>query len=380
MSMHASINTTSPSSLEHRPDLAFKLPAVTAAAALTNPSPTESAKKSTNATATATSPRQSVYDAYKRHIDAKIAARPTHSTPCVMRRAFQQEFGFEILGVVPWYYDEHVSRGCDLHIWGLPGARYLYWFAPSFAEVAGRRSSGYLPEGSPFSGRIPHAPCLPAVNWTMPPWREFFGRALDTDALLPRPGRPIAMVFNKYTVEWDGNPVNFFDVDTLRRLLSALFPVYQIVYVRMESEELGDDSVNLKLADKAMVRREYPAAVLFEDLYDKATMDYNLLLFGVAAKTRLFVSVQGGTSVVASLWGAPNFIYATRGKEIQFGDYGWYGQLAGSAVAWYKKRENLVADVSRYSSRASENGTVEGFTPSLRTKAGKGGKAAQCSN
>jgi len=88
-------------------------------------------------------------------------------------------------------------------------------------------------------------------------------------------------------------------------------------------------------------------------------MDYNLILFGVASQADLFVSVQGGSCVIASLWGKPNFIYGVEGREFRTGafKYGWMGQLSGadhnSFVTVYDKREDLIQGVQVWMDWAS---------------------------
>eukprot|EP00923_Selenidium_pygospionis_P043688 GHVN01075417.1.p1 GENE.GHVN01075417.1~~GHVN01075417.1.p1 ORF type:complete len:991 (+),score=44.30 GHVN01075417.1:63-2975(+) len=297
---------------------------------------------------------QSIYDVYKAHIDAKIDALPRYGKPCTKHRVYTGEFGYELQGIVPWYYDEHRTKQCDLTVTAVQGTRYLYWFASSLKLIETTRSYRRLPRDAPLANESPHVEFLPRTRWTMPPWREFFGQTLDTDALFPSSKKAIMMVFNKHTdrEELDGDPVDFIDVDTLRRLLTLLTPSYQILYVRMEDSILQDThekKKTLKYRDKEMIRNEHPSVVLFEDVFNERTMDYILLLFGLAAKASLFVSVQGGNSVVASLWGAPNFIYAVKGDELGANAYKKiYGQFGGSGVRATDDRNRLVQLIQQY--------------------------------
>ncbi|KAL7547286.1 hypothetical protein ACHAWF_010615 [Thalassiosira exigua] len=309
---------------------------------------------------------QQVYDAYKSYIDGKIDALPTYGRPCTQQKLFRGEFGYEIQGIVPWYYDTHITQKCDLHVEGVIGSRYLHWFASSFEQRNVGRKAAHLPPDGPV--RNVHRRRLPEKNWTMPPWRDFFGGELDTDAVFPS-GKPIAMVFNKYVMEWGRPPINFLDVATLRRLFSIVSLLYQIVYVQMEVSSLEDEGYrerNRPFNDKGMIRSEHPEVVLFEDVYDNATMDYNLLLFGIASKSDLFVSVQGGVSVVASLWKAPNFIYASRGHELEFNTYHtWYERLGSDMVRAFNYKDELLETLRIYvrCGMELENGTIVPYTP-----------------
>ena len=316
---------------------------------------------------------QQVYDAYKAHIDAKIEALPTFGKPCTRRKLFKGEFGYEIQGIVPWYYDKHTTNKCDLHVEGTTGSRYLYWFASSFVEIKIRRKPHYLPLDGPLHNIDPHnVSSLPTTNWTMPNWRDFFGGNLDTTSLFPT-NKPIAIIFNKFAKEWGQDPVNYLDINTLRRVIYLLSPTYQIVYVRMEvlalddQEDEGDRLAYFK--DKETIRREYPTVVVLDDIYNQTTMDWNLLLFGVASNAELFVSVQGGTSVIASLWKAPNFIFAARGHELIYNTYRkWYGKLGGSTVRAFNYRDELVDAIRMHQHcRVLENKTT--MVPYISPKA-----------
>ena len=99
-----------------------------------------------------------------------------------------------------------------------------------------------------------------------------------------------------------------------------------------------------------MIRNLFPDVTLFEDVLDHTTMDYNLLLFGIAANARLFVSVQGGTSIVASLWGVPNCIYAVKGAELKVGAYSKaiYGQFSGSKIWTTNSTVGLMQHMQQY--------------------------------
>lgn len=297
---------------------------------------------------TTTPTAQTIYDDYKAHIDTKMRALPSFGVPCSTHPTYNGEFGYEVVGIVPWYYNEHITRKCDLAVEGVVGSRYLYWFASSFKPRKRRRTFKSLPIDGPLGATL-HVHSLPSTRWTMPPWRDFFGGGLDTHTLLGA-DKPILVIFNKHTIEWGAPPINFIDVKTLRRLLTLLQPQYKIVYVRMQSTELQDDQRDTEFQDKQMIRNLFPDVTLFEDVLDHATMDYNLLLFGIAANARLFVSVQGGTSIVASLWGVPNCIYAVKGAELKVGAYSKaiYGQFSGSKIWTTNSTVGLMQHMQQY--------------------------------
>ena len=330
--------------------------------------PFKNLSPNTNTTRIATV--QLVYDSYMAAVDAKIDALPRTGRLCPEFPVFVGEFGYELQGVVPWYYDVHMSKRCDLYVRGMPGSRYIYWFAASFTEQEGRRTNGRpLPPRNPLGSATPHVDNLPESKWTMPPWRMFFGNInFDTDAIFPTKN-PIMVVFNKYTTEWGEPPINFISIETLRSLLSIFISIYQIVYVRMESHKLGDESEIVPFADKDMIRTEFPNVVLFDDIYNEMSMDYNLLLFGIASKSQLFVSTQGGTSVIASMWERPNFIYAVKGSEVKMNNFKkWYGKLGNSTVRAYDSTDDLLMNIWSHQYCKNVNGTnVTAYDPEVKT-------------
>ena len=288
------------------------------------------------------------YEAYKFHIDTKMQNYLSCGTPCQELPLYAGEFGYELVGIVPWYYDVHISEQCDLHVTGVVGTRYLYWFASSFTESLTKRGARKLPLFGPLNSTDIHVKSLPDKGWTAPPWKVFFGDGPNIPDLFPSK-RPLFLVFNKYTTEWRGPPVNFLDMKTLSRLFELMTPSFQVVYVRMESRLLSDVHQSyVSFNDKPMIREQFPSVLVFDDLFDEMTMDYNLLLFAIASRCKMFVSVNGGTSIIASLWGGKNFVYAARGGELKYNSFvSWYGQLGGGTQVWNTDDRQVLVDMVR---------------------------------
>lgn len=60
-------------------------------------------------------------------------------------------------------------------------------------------------------------------RWQPPHLRQYFK---DDDIL--GPGKPVVVVHNKYTHEWEEpGPVNFLDIPTLSKLFDMLLPYYR---------------------------------------------------------------------------------------------------------------------------------------------------------
>ena len=146
---------------------------------------------------------------------------------------------------------------------------------------------------------------------------------------------------NKYNKEWSYNdPQNFISVDLLRDILTYLVPKYSILYKRHTNVLLQDHyerwKSNLDFADKEMIRNEFPAVVLYEELEAglKDIEDQNLLLFGVMSLSDRFLSVQGGSAVISSYFKGNNTILITEGKELQYEDYNYFHRFSNASVEW----------------------------------------------
>jgi hypothetical protein len=281
---------------------------------------------------------------FQRRIDRQIVASQnvTGGVDCIMP-FYNGEFGYEIAVMVPWAY--HWSKSCNVITKGLAGTKYLYYFSKHHEIVAGKRNHIPLPGGNPFGKVDPHTDDkhFPKSNWKMPPWNVYYKRDdIHWD-------KPSLMISNKYNTEWDKGPINFIPVDTLRDLLHYLSPNYHVVYVRLEHKELGDRHEFLDLDDKSMIRNEFPNVALFDELAKDLLPDsINLLLFSLGALCKHFISVQGGNSVLASLFGGQNIILGKMGSELgPTGDFTYYHRFSNANISVVGNETDLIAQVKQ---------------------------------
>jgi hypothetical protein len=156
-------------------------------------------------------------------------------------------------------------------------------------------------------------------------------------------------VHNKFTREWDGPPVNFLDLSTLRALCSLVCPQHTVVYIRPKANEKGyaadGNTVQETLGDHSMLRREFPNVLLFQDMLAASPSDdYNSLQLKLHADCQRFVSVQGGNSVVASYFGGTNIVFAVKGPEVRHGTYSsLYPLLSGCRVVHARTHQEVLS-------------------------------------
>ena len=283
---------------------------------------------------------------YQSQIDRQMLAHQNNVTSgveCIMP-FYDGEFGYELAVMVPWAY--HWSRFCHVITTGLAGTKYLYYFSKSHTIVKGKRGFKFLPDGNPFRSPNPHTDDnhFPKDNWLMPPWSVVYKRDLQWE-------KPLLMISNKYTNEWDMGPVNFLNPDVLRDLLLYLVPKYNVVYIRLEHDELDDDGQQKvgKLEDKSMIRKEFPSVALLDELIKGLQPNSaNLLLLSLGALCRKFISVQGGNSVLASMFSGENIILAKKGSELgPTGDFTYYHRFSNAAISVVMNEADLIDKVKR---------------------------------
>lgn len=286
---------------------------------------------------------------YQKDIDAKInrltIKRLSGSYPvCPFRPPFFGEFGVELYGYIPWIYATRHTQRCNLKTIGALGSRYLYFFSSNHTIVDVKRNPKPLPIGNAMGWTIHVSEnTTDWSRWRSPPWRLFFK---SEHKLLPVNGKPLLLIFNKFSREWKGNPVNFIPLETLSEIIEDARHRFQIVYIRMEIKQLQDHQDSIPFKDKTMLMQKFPDVYIFDDLFldtaNSTDLDmYNLFLFGLAAQCKYFLSVQGGTSIIASLFGGENIIFIKKGNEMAHG-YGAYTRLGNTTISSTSELSTLV--------------------------------------
>lgn len=249
------------------------------------------------------------------------------------------EFGYELIQAIPWAYWLY-QRGELAGSISAIDTSPLYYFSPSHTEKYKIRCSGdYKQNNFPFN-RI-HSQKLDKSKWLPPPYKDHY----KNDKFVY--DKPLLIIANKYTMEWNSAPKNFLGPNILSLLLKYLTPKYQIVYNRTKHEADEANHPN-KLKDKEMIRWDFPSTIFFEDLLKETGLSYNTLQMNLYANCNNFISVQGGFSVITSYFAKHNFIYAKAGGELKAGSYkNWYHEFGGSNIHHHKSYQELLDDVKQ---------------------------------
>lgn len=252
---------------------------------------------------------------------------------------WEGEFGYELLVCIPYAYWLH-KQGLLGQTSSLKDTSCFYFFNKgNHIERSGPRTNKN--DTSKFPVKNIHVPDWNPEKWEMPDYRSQFKNDVFKFE------KPHIVICNKYQREWEGPPVNFLDVKTLTWLIEKQEDRgYTVIYNRPSPKHIvGDNSEILDLGEKTVLKEKFPNLIFMEDLVGKhPELTFNTLQLMVMANAEEYVSVQGGSSLLCSLMGKRNVIYAKVGGEVDFNSYkNWYNKLSGCEIWHFKNREDLIA-------------------------------------
>ena len=247
---------------------------------------------------------------------------------------FQQELTF----VLPFAYWHHLN-GTLLQTTSCKGTTPFYFFSKNHIEVPNSRD--WLNNSRNFEvPNMEHSNSFSYKKWARVPLKEYY----ENDLFVFE--KPLLVIANKYNIEWQGNPINFFSIDLLNALFSEYKSKYQIVYNRpLPTYIVGDESEILNLGEYEMIKANHPEVILLNDLHEKYKdlYTFNELQLRVYANASKFISVHGGTAALASYFGGTNIIFSKRGLEHIFNEFELiFPKLSGANILHAKHEEDLL--------------------------------------
>jgi hypothetical protein len=279
--------------------------------------------------------------------------------------AFSGEFGAEVNSFIPFVYWLHLAGEMrERRIVTYDGMQPFYFFLdPSQIETR-RKARGHVPAGQRpawLPTRNDHASCRTAFE-IFPDYRSRYqNRLFDF-------GKPLLVVHNKFTREWDQPPLNFLPLDTLSRIFSGLAPHFTIVYtrpgIRTKRADFSDDEQrDLRFDDLALVR-DHPDVLLFEDVVAATTGEYsyNALKLMLYASAYFHLTVQGGNVHLAALFsGSLIGVLHRFGQEIRHAYAHGHFQYASNPRPDYlicRSGQELMLALDVFAASRLQNGRV----------------------
>jgi hypothetical protein len=251
------------------------------------------------------------------------------------------EFGYELLSAVPYAYELHLQGKLKGTISGVDTSP-LYYFSPDHKEL--KKQRGFFNIKPARDAGLPHTHIHTheRPDLKFPPYKEQFKNDIY------KWGKPTVVIANRYTKEWNREPINYFDSITLDSLFTLLKKEYEIVYIAAEvPKEMQDkDQRDLGLNDRGVAEKH--GVKVFQDIKGDS---WNLSLLQVFANCDRFITMNGGYSILASLFGGENIIYSEENtvphtKELEKGSFWrWYPNHSDQRVWFCGSKEKLIEAV-----------------------------------
>ena len=248
------------------------------------------------------------------------------------------EFGYELISVIPYAY-YHYTQG------NLKGTRSgndsdpLYYFSPDHKINKEERKFENIRDVK-YPNAFIHKPYLDKKEFCIPDYKKQFANKEFKFK------KETVVICNRANIEWNYKMINYFDVETLRKLFDLLKDKYQIVYINVEGrKELYDNIVPKPIGDFELLK-EYPEVINFHDLIKDSWNEAQLKVFANCSK---FITMNGGHSILASYFGGENIVMSKPGKiqskELNKGVnsfYTFYHEFSGSRTVHVENETELL--------------------------------------
>lgn len=247
------------------------------------------------------------------------------------------EFGYELIMVLPYVYYLN-KNNIPVKVLTSKGMREFYYFLSSeqYVEKYDVRTDRH-----PLNTRLKsiHFPTLDTTEWEFP---NYIDRYKDVKLDVGNE-KPLLIISNKFTREWFNDPVNFLDVNTLDILLSKLKERYTVIYNRPLPTMIVEDSqTSYKLGDYELIKEEHPEVLDMNNIAIQNQIPFNILQLILGSKCEKFISVQGGNSILSSIFGGTNLIYAIKGGELLNNSFSWYNKFSGTNIKHFTAYKDLI--------------------------------------
>ncbi|GAB2528201.1 hypothetical protein [Spirosoma aerophilum] len=251
--------------------------------------------------------------------------------------SYTGEFGAELQFAIPHAY-WHYKNGTLKATRSAPLMEEFYFFSPDHeASFDQRKLAGNYNFELP---RTLHSQNYDMSKWTAVPLKDMYRNDVYVF------DKPILIIANRYNQEWDGPPISFLSVELLDYVISSLKDQFTIIYNRPKSGQIVMDNSDINdLGEFDWLRREHPEVLLMDDLYQEnrgKARNYNHFQLQLYANANHFISIHGGTSVLASYFGGVNLILSKKGPEHHFNCYQTlYPQFSGAKILHAKTDDDV---------------------------------------
>lgn len=267
------------------------------------------------------------------------------------------EFGYELFAAVPlvnWFKEQ----GYDVEVYSSIGAGLLY---PNIKvnEVYKRRvqflhleidNELYYKQfdhvAGVFSKPVVGDKLMWEDKWSPPDLKSHYKTKFNWVSL--KFDKPLLIISNKYQEEWEGDPVNYINLDSLKIIFELCRDKFHIIYNRPSSENIINDGSPQKVWGDWNLA-ETMGITLMQSLQKEYGMDYNTTQVALLSHCDHHISTQGGNSALAAYFGGENIIYGVKGYEVKHKAYEtFFPKLSGQKIYHVETYDDLIKKVKNY--------------------------------
>jgi hypothetical protein len=258
--------------------------------------------------------------------------------------SFSGEFGPELQFVLPFAYWHYKNGTLNSTCSSKYTSEFYYFSENHIEEFETRTNEGNYNFDTP---RILYSQDYDMKKWLAVPLKKRFQNEIYVYS------KPILILANRYNMEWGGPPISYFDVPTLDYIISNLKNDYTIIYNRPRPENITEDnSETYDLNEFEWLEKSHPEVLFMQKLYEENrgnANNFNHLQLMVYANANHFVSIHGGTSVLASYFEGINLILSKEGPEHHFNCYQQlYPKLSGAKIFHATNNNEVRAFIQKH--------------------------------
>jgi hypothetical protein len=257
------------------------------------------------------------------------------------------EFGYELISILPYAYYLNDLGVLEKTISG-NDTECFYFFSPNH-EINTEQRSWYNTRKCKTPNLKIHRNKLDLTNFLVPPLKEYWSKKIPKK-LKCLFDKEIVIICNRHNTEWGKRPINYFNLDTLRKMFELLQDKYQVIYINIEGRpELYDNAPPESFGDFDLLK-EYPKVINIHELhkqFDKLSYNtFQLMLFCLCSK---FITSNGGYAILSSYFGGENIILSKYGnpQAQEIGEnvnsyYRWYNIFGGQRCIHVENESKLL--------------------------------------
>jgi len=255
--------------------------------------------------------------------------------------SYNLEFGYELLSAIPYAYELFLEGKLAETISGYD-TEPLYYFSPKHKIDKNVRGWHNINKARRAGLPYTYIHNYEQPDKKFPPYKEVYAnKEYKWD-------KPTLVIGNRKNVEWGVEAINYFDLEILEWLFTNLKDKYEIIYFSIDLPKELQDNVDPEPIGDADLAKKHGIKV-FREMVGEGS--WNETILKVFSNCEHYITMNGGYSILASLFSGTNIIYSKPGqtctREIEYNSFWrWYPNINGVRTLHVPDYEELKQKVT----------------------------------